>query len=425
MLHIDYSSKSVDRQGEKWMFFLKGSRIFLRLMIGWIAAGSLWAVDPVLPRLQVTPSTGSANEAGAAANISKSQSRGGGLRAPESYLIQNGDIIRIRLLDEPDFDLQTRVGRDGMITIPYVELVQVGGKTIRDATRMVEKRLKDYYINPLLIFEVAEFAKRQIVVLGQVEHPGMYEVPPLQDTIELMEAIAMAGGASGTGDLGRVTIKRMVGGKEVVEDLDAKSISRNEKGKGFEISPGDTIIVQLSKREFAMLGQIQAPRLYDIPPMRDSIDLMEAIAMAGGASRGGDLGTVTIKRYENKHEKILTYDAKALGRNQKGAERIPVMAGDTVIVQVSRNEYTILGQVRNPGVYEVPALTDSVSVLEAIAMAGGATRLADLGNVTVRRRIGTKDGVLTLNVKEMGRDEKVKIFHVIPGDRIVIGERLF
>lgn len=394
-------------------------------MIGWIAAGSLWAVDPVLPRLQVTPSTGSANEAGAAANISKSQSRGGGLRAPESYLIQNGDIIRIRLLDEPDFDLQTRVGRDGMITIPYVELVQVGGKTIRDATRMVEKRLKDYYINPLLIFEVAEFAKRQIVVLGQVEHPGMYEVPPLQDTIELMEAIAMAGGASGTGDLGRVTIKRMVGGKEVVEDLDAKSISRNEKGKGFEISPGDTIIVQLSKREFAMLGQIQAPRLYDIPPMRDSIDLMEAIAMAGGASRGGDLGTVTIKRYENKHEKILTYDAKALGRNQKGAERIPVMAGDTVIVQVSRNEYTILGQVRNPGVYEVPALTDSVSVLEAIAMAGGATRLADLGNVTVRRRIGTKDGVLTLNVKEMGRDEKVKIFHVIPGDRIVIGERLF
>lgn len=147
--------------------------------------------------------------------------------------------------------------------------------------------------------------------------------------------------------------------------------------------------------------------------------------MAGGASRGGDLGTVTIKRYENKHEKILTYDAKALGRNQKGAERIPVMAGDTVIVQVSRNEYTILGQVRNPGVYEVPALTDSVSVLEAIAMAGGATRLADLGNVTVRRRIGTKDGVLTLNVKEMGRDEKVKIFHVIPGDRIVIGERLF
>lgn len=407
------------------MFFLKGSRIFLRLMIGWIAAGSLWAVDPVLPRLQVTPSTGSANEAGAAANISKSQSRGGGLRAPESYLIQNGDIIRIRLLDEPDFDLQTRVGRDGMITIPYVELVQVGGKTIRDATRMVEKRLKDYYINPLLIFEVAEFAKRQIVVLGQVEHPGMYEVPPLQDTIELMEAIAMAGGASGTGDLGRVTIKRMVGGKEVVEDLDAKSISRNEKGKGFEISPGDTIIVQLSKREFAMLGQIQAPRLYDIPPMRDSIDLMEAIAMAGGASRGGDLGTVTIKRYENKHEKILTYDAKALGRNQKGAERIPVMAGDTVIVQVSRNEYTILGQVRNPGVYEVPALTDSVSVLEAIAMAGGATRLADLGNVTVRRRIGTKDGVLTLNVKEMGRDEKVKIFHVIPGDRIVIGERLF
>lgn len=350
------------------------------------------------------------------------------LRAPNSYSVQPGDILRVRLLDEEDFDVKTRVTKEGTINLPYLDSVNVAGKSISQITELLQKKLKRFYVSPLLNIEVSEYSKRFFVVLGQVEKPGMYELPALQESIDLMEAIAIAGGATRTGDLAKVVVKRMVDGREKVITVDsrAKSMSRNEKGgASLSILPGDTIVIQTSRREFVILGSVRSAGIYQLPPLMDEITLLEAIGMAGGLSKAGDIGDVTIKRTVDGKDQVVRYETKTLGKNKDTVRQILIQAGDVITVQTLRNDFSILGQIRNPGVFALPEGEESISIIEAIAMAGGATRLGDLGDVKVYRKIGSREMMMKMDVRSMGKNENNKIFLIQAGDKIIIGERFF
>jgi len=88
--------------------------------------------------------------------------------------------------------------------------------------------------------------------------------------------------------------------------------------------------------------------------------------------------------------------------------------------------FTILGQVQKPGSYDMQG-TNQITLLQAIGMAGGYTRIADPSNVTVKRMEGSsgRDQVLKMNAKRMARGEDKTTFYIQPGDVISIGESLF
>jgi polysaccharide export outer membrane protein len=88
--------------------------------------------------------------------------------------------------------------------------------------------------------------------------------------------------------------------------------------------------------------------------------------------------------------------------------------------------FTILGQVQKPGSYDMQG-TSHITLLQAIGMAGGYTRIADPSNVTVKRMEGSigQEQVLKLNAKRMARGEDKATFHIQPGDVISVGESLF
>lgn len=84
-----------------------------------------------------------------------------------------------------------------------------------------------------------------------------------------------------------------------------------------------------------------------------------------------------------------------------------------------RRTVTILGQAQRPGVYEIPAQRE-LTLVEAIGLAGGTTRIANDRKVTVKR--GGK--VFSINLREITRGGK----HDIPlrdGDTVTIPESLF
>jgi protein involved in polysaccharide export with SLBB domain len=66
-----------------------------------------------------------------------------------------------------------------------------------------------------------------------------------------------------------------------------------------------------------------------------------------------------------------------------------------------------------------------LDLLGAIALAGGYTRVADPGNVLVRREINGKDVVARVDAKRLARDTNVEEFMVQPGDRISVGESIW
>ena len=58
----------------------------------------------------------------------------------------------------------------------------------------------------------------------------------------------------------------------------------------------------------------------------------------------------------------------------------------------ARKMFTILGQVQRPGTYPIEG-SESVSLLQAIGMAGGYTRIANPNKVIVKRREGGAENV--------------------------------
>ncbi len=145
---------------------------------------------------------------------------------------------------------------------------------------------------------IVALSNSQFKVLGDVRNPGIFNLPPLTDNIELSDALAMAGASSA--DLGEVKIKRIVQGNETVISLDKDTLrrySRNEiKGDRFFIMSGDAIEVKVAKVTFVVLGQVRSPGIYSLPNQVESISILEALAMAGGATRLADLGSVLVRR---------------------------------------------------------------------------------------------------------------------------------
>ena len=90
----------------------------------------------------------------------------------------------------------------------------------------------------------------------------------------------------------------------------------------------------------------------------------------------------------------------------------------------ARKMFTILGQVQRPGTYPIEG-SESVSLLQAIGMAGGYTRIANPNKVIVKRREGGAENVYQFNAKKMARSGADSTFRIMPGDVITVAESIF
>jgi len=86
--------------------------------------------------------------------------------------------------------------------------------------------------------------------------------------------------------------------------------------------------------------------------------------------------------------------------------------------------FTVLGQVQKPGSYDIIG-TSQITLLQAIGMAGGYTKIADPSNVTIKRLEDGREQVLKFNAKRMLRGDDPTALLVKPGDVISVGESLF
>jgi protein involved in polysaccharide export with SLBB domain len=78
-------------------------------------------------------------------------------------------------------------------------------------------------------------------------------------------------------------------------------------------------------------------------------------------------------------------------------------------------------KVIRPGIYEIPEGTH-MSIVDAILMAGGFTRIADENGVKVKRIVKGKAAVFKVKAGEMADASDVAPFEIEPGDVIKVNE---
>ena len=114
--------------------------------------------------------------------------------ASPQYVLRHGDVVQVKVYQEEDLTSIARIGKEGTLVMPLLGSVKVGRNTLAEATVVIHDLLvKDYLVNPQVSLNVTEFAKRRFTVLGQVQKPGTYDMPP-DDSVSLLQAIATAGG---------------------------------------------------------------------------------------------------------------------------------------------------------------------------------------------------------------------------------------
>ena len=94
------------------------------------------------------------------------------------------------------------------------------------------------------------------------------------------------------------------------------------------------------------------------------------------------------------------------------------------ITEATKQYFTLLGQVGTPGTYALPP-GQSLSLMQAIGMAGGFTRLASPGRITVKRVVNGAEKVFKVDGEKLASGKGTVGFDVLAGDVITIKERIF
>ncbi len=91
------------------------------------------------------------------------------------------------------------------------------------------------------------------------------------------------------------------------------------------------------------------------------------------------------------------------------------------VLEYRKSTFSILGQVMKPGIYEIPEGTH-MSIVDAILLAGGFTRLASQNDVTVKRMVHGKAVVTKVKAGSMADSSEVAPYEILPGDVIKVKE---
>ncbi len=120
---------------------------------------------------------------------------GNGSGGTPNNILHCDDLIRITVFQENDLTTETRITKAGSITFPLIGSVQLEGKTIPQAQEQIRSMLdKDYIVNPHVTVAIIEYSKIFVTVLGQVQKPGNVEIPNGGSGLDLLGAVALAGG---------------------------------------------------------------------------------------------------------------------------------------------------------------------------------------------------------------------------------------
>jgi len=173
--------------------------------------------------------------------------------AKKSYVhkLQLADRIRVAIYQEDDLTSAVRVDGRGMIYLPLVEEVQVGGLSVVEAQQVIQARYREgrFLRNPQVTVSIEEYAPREVSIQGQIRNPGRYSLPN-ESTFTVVELVTKAGGITdiGKGTAVNVTRVKADGSKEVFT-VDVDSVIKGKKGSGkaddetLLLMPGDIVFV--------------------------------------------------------------------------------------------------------------------------------------------------------------------------------------
>lgn len=276
-----------------------------------------------------------------------------------------GDILEVAISASLNQDDQTMipvsVQDDGTATLPEIGTIKLAGYEPQAAEAMIRREAvaRQLYHNPTVTVSFKHKKVNKVRVLGGVNEPGTYELPP--GSSDIVAAIAAAGGLSesagenvdvrnprGSSTPRRNTVVDNSSLKPYSVISDSKEVAvqpasfrvnlasaSTSETNGYYVNNGGVVMVE--KRNPAPInvqGLVKKPDIYDFPIGKD-VTVLSAISMAGGTSNpfADKIFIVRQTDHSNNEPAVIQVSLRKARRSGRKISNPRLQPGDTVFVE--------------------------------------------------------------------------------------------
>lgn len=268
-----------------------------------------------------------------------------------------------------------RVDDAGMVNVPLVGNVEVGGMELTSAEAAIHKAsvAREIYRNPQVSVAIQKRRSNKITVLGAVNREGTYELPSNQS--DLLAALVAAGGLADDADTvieirapkspvpsGDAAIARVgatdtdsnAPGRATLADFDEPAewppgppaappaelprsvridlASSNLQNVDHAVADGGVVMVMRRPEQMLqVIGLVKRPGQFEVPPDQE-VRLLDAVAMAGGLSTEFADKVFVVRNVEGGGQSIMIQASLDKAKREQ-LENIRLKAGDVVSIE--------------------------------------------------------------------------------------------
>ncbi len=197
------------------------------------------------------------------------------------------------------------------------------------------------------------------------------------------------------------------------------------------------MVTKYESRKYSVLGAVTTPGTY---PLQAQERVLDGISKAGGVSMamsgvGGTSTASAIAAEEgliirtmnpgrpDQKKVVISIDLTGLLKGGDQVANLLLMDQDVLYIPKADFFY-IMGQVKTPGSYAFPK--KQITIVEAISMAGGFTRIAASGRTRIVRIENGVEKIYEVNVDAITKGGKIiQAVPVKPNDLIIVPESFF
>jgi polysaccharide export outer membrane protein len=158
-----------------------------------------------------------------------------------AYHLQPGDVLTISVWKEQELQSDALVRPDGGFSFPLAGDVEAVGKTVEEIRVLLVDRLKRYIPAPVVTVALKQLGGNRIYVVGRVNRAGDF---PLSSPLDVMQAIALAGGTTPFAAINDIVILRRQNGEQQALHFHYADVARGkELSQNVLLQTGDTVVV--------------------------------------------------------------------------------------------------------------------------------------------------------------------------------------
>lgn len=157
------------------------------------------------------------------------------------YRIGPGDLLEIYVWKDEALTKSVMVLPDGKISFPLIGAFKAEGKTVNELKEEMAEKITQYVNEPILSVDVRQVNSMLIYVIGRVNRPDRFI---LNTNINVLQALAMAGGFTPFAIRDKIKIFRQDGDKTIIFDFRYDDVADGKRlEQNIWLKRGDVIVV--------------------------------------------------------------------------------------------------------------------------------------------------------------------------------------